>query len=102
MSADLVDLVTDQKLKSRIIMGFARHLDWEAETIQAMEHEDALFTDGEGRFMLVPSFEEELHIHIPLSDPALRIVHHPGLGRVAELWHLGFQEGVMLLEPEAA
>lgn len=99
MSADLIDLVRDEQLKKRIIMGFSRHLDWPPETIWEMEQEPALFTDGEGKFMLVPTEDEELHIHIPLTDPVLVIKHYPDM-RVASTWRLGFEEDVMLLEPE--
>jgi hypothetical protein len=36
MSADLVELATDRRLKARIIFAMARHFDWEAETILEM------------------------------------------------------------------
>jgi hypothetical protein len=51
MSAELLKVVTDPRVKGRVCMAIGRHMDLEAEQIQALEQEP-LISDGEGRFML--------------------------------------------------
>jgi hypothetical protein len=47
LSTYTTEIVTDPKTKGRVVTAMGRHLDWEAETIQAMEKEP-LVSDGDG------------------------------------------------------
>jgi hypothetical protein len=100
MTATTVHLVKDPKEKRRVVFAIGKHMDWELEQIQAMQEEDALFSDGE-KWMLVPSEDEALYISLPLTDPVLRIKTYEGM-TVAESWRLGHQEDLVLLQPESS
>jgi hypothetical protein len=96
MPAETIQLVKDPRVKGRVCMAIGRHLNLEAEQIQALEQEP-LISDGEGHFMMETD-TERLHITIPLNESLLRITVHEGIGRVAEEWVNGFCTSMMLVK----
>jgi hypothetical protein len=100
MTTGTYEVVKDQRVKGRVCAAIGKHLNLEMEQIQELEQQP-MIADTEGCWKVVGLDGEELHIwgH---QDPVLRLVYHPGLGKVAESWRVGFLEDMMLVEPEAS